>query len=94
MQELIANCDATLRAVRAGLMEATTAVWEAANTADGVSPRVRANFYSSFFYAMDVIRDTISRLYARGTRAASIQGHPVERALRECFEKGIGKLEG
>lgn len=32
--------------------------------------------------AADIARDTMSRLYAQGTRAAFIQGNPVERALR------------
>jgi alkylation response protein AidB-like acyl-CoA dehydrogenase len=82
IQELIANSDAALRAARAGLIEATTAVWEVASTGAEVPSQLRARFYASCFYALDIVRDTISRLYARGTRAAFLQGNPVERALR------------
>jgi alkylation response protein AidB-like acyl-CoA dehydrogenase len=82
IQELIANSDAALRAARAGLVEAMAAVWEAASTKAEVPLRLRAQLYASCYYAVDVVRDTISRLYARGTRAAFLQGHPVERALR------------
>ena len=95
-QELIANSDAALRAARAGVIEALTAVWEVASTGAEVSLRLRASFYASCFYALDIVRDTISRLYARGTRAAFLQGNPVERALRNLhaiafgFEAGRG----
>ncbi|MGH7966602.1 MAG: hypothetical protein ACRERD_33030 [Candidatus Binatia bacterium] len=43
---------------------------------------LKADVYASSFYAGDVVRDTISRLYTQGTRAAFIHGNPVERALR------------
>lgn len=82
IQELMANCNAALRAVRAGQSEAMAAVWNAACTGAAIPPRVKADLYASNFYALDVVRDTISRLYARGTRAAFLQGNPVERALR------------
>ena len=82
IQELIANSSAALRAVRAGHREAMTAVWEVAQTGAAVPPRLKADLYASNFYALDVVRDTISQLYTRGTRAAFVQGNPVERALR------------
>ena len=43
---------------------------------------LRAEVYASAFYALDSVRETVSRLYAQGTRAAFVQGNPVERALR------------
>ncbi|NOT53609.1 MAG: hypothetical protein HOP18_03295 [Deltaproteobacteria bacterium] len=82
IQELIANASAALRAVRAGHREAMTAVWNVAQTGATVPPRLKAELYASNFYALDVVRDTISRLYTRGTRAAFVQGNPIERALR------------
>ena len=66
IQELIANSDAALRAARAGLVEAMAAVWDIASTGAEVPLRLRAQVYASRFYAVDVVRDTISRLYARG----------------------------
>jgi hypothetical protein len=89
-QELVANSDAALRAVRAGLVEAMAAVWDIASTGAEVPVRLRAQVYASRFYALDVVRDTISRLYARGTRAAFVQGHPVERALRNLHAISFG----
>jgi alkylation response protein AidB-like acyl-CoA dehydrogenase len=82
IQELIANSDAALRAARTGLVEAVAAVWDVASTGAEVPLRLRAQVYASRFYTLEVIRDTISRLYARGTSAAFVHGHPVERALR------------
>jgi hypothetical protein len=82
IQELIANSDAALHAVRAGLVEALTAVWEVASTGAEVPLQLKARYYASCYYAVDIVRDTISRLYARGTRAAFMHGNPVERALR------------
>jgi alkylation response protein AidB-like acyl-CoA dehydrogenase len=93
-QEMIANSDAALRAARAGHVEAMTAVWDAAQTGEEVPLRLRAQVYGSSYYAIDVMRDTISRLYARGTRAAFIQGHPVERALRNLHAIGFGLEAG
>ena len=94
IQEMIANSDAALRAARAGHVEAMTAVWEAAQSEEEVPLRLRAQVYASSYYAIDVIRDTISRLYARGTRAAFLQGHPVERALRNLHAIGFGLEAG
>lgn len=94
IQEMIANSDAALRAARAGHVEAMTAVWDVAQTGEEVPLRLRAQVYASSYYAIDVIRDTISRLYARGTRAAFQQGHPVERALRNLHAIGFGLEAG
>ena len=94
IQELIANSDAALRAARAGHVEAMAAVWDAAQTGEEVPLRLRARVYASSYYAIDVIRDTISRLYSRGTRAAFHQGHPVERALRNLHAIGFGLEAG
>ena len=94
IQEMIANSDAALRAARAGHIEAMTAVWDAAQSGEEVPLRLRAQVYGSSYYAIDVIRDTISRLYARGTRAAFLQGHPVERALRNLHAIGFGLEAG
>ena len=94
IQELIANSDGALRAARAGLVEAMGAVWEAAQSGEEVPLRLRAEVYASSYYAIDTIRDTISRLYSRGTRAAFQQGHPVERALRNLHAIGFGLEAG
>lgn len=82
IQELVADCDAALRAARAGVLAALDAVWDLASTGADIPMKLRAQLYASLFYAADVARDTVSRLYARGTRAAFIHNHPLERALR------------
>jgi hypothetical protein len=81
-QELIAHSSAALRAARVGFLSAIDAVWYAAGTSAEVPLKLRADVYASSFYALDIMRDTVSRLYAQGTRAAFLQGNPVERALR------------
>ena len=81
-QELVADCDAALRAARAGVLAATDAVWDLVSAGEEVPLKLRAQYYASVFYAVDVARDTVGRLYARGTRAAFMKDHPLERALR------------
>ncbi len=82
IQEFVADCHAAHRAARAGLIEATNAVWEVARSGAAVPMKQRAEFYASCFYAADTSRETISRLYAGGTSAGFLQGDPIERALR------------
>ena len=82
LQELVADCDAALRAARAGILAATEEVWDLASTGEEIPRKLRAQYYASVFYSIEVARDTISRLYARGTRAAFMKDHPLERALR------------
>ena len=36
----------------------------------------------SSFYALDLVREAMSRLYAEGTQDAFLRGNPVVRALR------------
>lgn len=82
VQELIAECNGALRAARAGLMEASAAIWDCASSGGDVSARLRAELHASAFHACETGREMVSRLYTRGTRAAFMQGNPVERALR------------
>ena len=81
-QELVAECDATIRAARAGVLAATDAVWELASAGAEIPRKIRAQFYTSFFSVTNVARDTASWLYSRETRAAFMKNHPLERALR------------
>ena len=82
IQELIANSNAALQAVRLGVREATAAMWEVARTGEEIPPHLKANTYAATFFAVETVRETIGRLFARGSRSAFFQGHPVERALR------------
>ena len=82
IQELVANCDSALRAVRAGFLETTNAIWDLASSGEEIPMKLRAQCYASLFYVVEVARDTVSRLYARGIRAAFMKNHPLERALR------------
>jgi len=90
IQELIAHAHAAYRAARAGVVEATNAVWEVAVTGEPVAQRLKADLYAVSFYAIDTARETISQLYAHGTRAAFMQGNPVERALRNIHAIAFG----
>jgi alkylation response protein AidB-like acyl-CoA dehydrogenase len=82
IQELIARSYAALRAARLDFITAMNAVWEIARTGADVPLKLKAEVYASSFYALDLVREAISRLYAEGTRDAFLQGNPVERALR------------
>lgn len=90
IQELIAHSSAALRAARAGLFAATNAAWDLASTGAEVPLPLRAELYASTFYVLDTARDTVSQLYARGTRAAFMQGNPLERALRNLHAIAFG----
>lgn len=76
VQELVAGCDSALRATRAGFLETVNAIWDLASQGAEVPLKLRAQYYASLFHAVEVSRDTVSRLYARGIRAAFMQHHP------------------
>lgn len=90
IQELVAQSSAALRAARAGLHAAANTVWDVARNGEEVPLKLRAELYASAFYVLDITRETVSRLYARGTRAAFIQGNPIERALRNLHAIAFG----
>jgi alkylation response protein AidB-like acyl-CoA dehydrogenase len=94
IQELIAECSGALRAARAGLFEASSAIWALVSTGKEVPNRLRAELHASSFHAAEMGREMISRLYARGTRAAFMQGNPVERALRNIHAIVFGFESG
>ncbi len=80
-QIAIADASAALRAIRAGSLEAFDKVWEGLKSGAPISNEVKAEMYSSSFYAGDVARQMISLLYTKGSRAAFMQGHALERCL-------------
>ena len=90
IQEMFANSQAALRATRAGLLELTDEFGEVISAGGEVPIRLKSDLYSSIFYTLDVVRETVSQLYARGTRAGFIHGHPVERALRNLHAIAFG----
>jgi hypothetical protein len=45
-------------------------------------PGKAARLVRLIIYALDLVREAMSRLYAEGTQDAVLQGNPVERALR------------
>jgi alkylation response protein AidB-like acyl-CoA dehydrogenase len=58
---------------------------------DEVPPiELRATLAGSPFYALDVARDLISRLYARSSRAAFFRGHALQRALSDVHAMTYG----
>ncbi|MAS40112.1 MAG: hypothetical protein CMK33_00160 [Porticoccaceae bacterium] len=81
IQVAIADATAALRAIRAGCAEAYEAVWQQVSRGEPLSGVAKAELYASSFYAGDVARDMVGRLYVKGSRAAFMQGHPLERCL-------------
>ena len=81
-QELISESNALVRAVRSGCLDAMARSWEFAIKGEEIPLTLRAEVYSSCFLAADLGREMVSKLYSKGTRAAFLQGHPLERALR------------
>ncbi len=80
-QLVIADSSAALRSIRAGCLEAFDKVWEALKSGEPVTNAVKAEIFSSSFYAGDVAREMVSRLYTKGSRAAFMEGHALERCL-------------
>ena len=80
-QIAVADANAALRAIRAGATEAFDRAWAYTSRGDEVPMELRAELYSSSFYAGDVARQMISNLYTKGSRAAFMQGHALERCL-------------
>ncbi len=80
-QLAVADANAALRSIRAGCLEAFDKVWEELKSGKPVSNEIKAEMYSSSFYAGDVARQMVSRLYTKGSRAAFMQGHALERCL-------------
>ncbi|MEZ0151525.1 MAG: acyl-CoA dehydrogenase family protein [Candidatus Reddybacter sp.] len=80
-QIVIADASAALRAIRAGSLEAFDKVWQSLKSGEPTSNELKAELYSSSFYAGDVAREMISLLYTKGSRAAFMQGHALERCL-------------
>ena len=83
VKETIANADAAARALRAGMLESTAEVSEAAETGSEIPPPIRARLYASALFTMDTARLTVSDLYARSSSVAYATRNPVERSLRE-----------
>ena len=90
IQELVAESVAALQAIRAGLMQLTDELGEHLTADTEVPRRLKAQIYASGFYGTKVARETISALYAQCSRAAFIQGHPLERALRNVHAVEFG----
>ena len=94
IQETMANSRATLRAVRAGIYELTDEVGELITTGNEIPNQLKADIFGFAYFAFDTIRETISQVYARGTRAGFLQGNPVERALRNLHAIAFGNEGG
>lgn len=80
-QMAVADANAALRAIHAGSLEAYARAWEYTCRDEAVPNEIKAELYSSSFYAGDVARQMISNLYTKGSRAAFMQGHALERCL-------------
>ena len=80
-QIAVADANAALRAINAGAIEAFDHAWSFTSRGETVPREVKAELYSSSFYAGDVARQMISNLYTKGSRAAFMQGHALERSL-------------
>ena len=80
-QIAVADASTALRAIHAGCLEAFSSSWDYSRRDQLVPNEIKAELYSSSFYAGDVARAMISNLYTKGSRAAFMQGHALERCL-------------
>jgi len=80
--EMIAEADAALRSIRAGLRSAAAELWDAAESGSRGSNEQRSALFGYQHYAAKVAREVISELYGRTSRAAFFRGHPLELGLR------------
>ncbi|PCJ36789.1 MAG: hypothetical protein COA75_05910 [Cellvibrionales bacterium] len=80
-QLALANASAALRGIRAGSLEAFDKVWEKLKNGEAIPNALKAEMYSSAFYAGDVAREMVSLLYTKGSSAAFMEGHALERCL-------------
>lgn len=80
-QIAVADANAALRAIHAGSLEVYARAWEYTSRGEVAPNEIKAELYSSSFYAGDVARAMISNLYTKGSRAAFMQGHALERCL-------------
>ncbi|MBV1879572.1 MAG: acyl-CoA dehydrogenase family protein [Pseudomonadales bacterium] len=80
-QIAVADADAAMRAILAGCLAATRQVDARFAVDEALSDEEKAAVYASGFYAGDVARQVISNLYTKGSRAAFMQGHALERSL-------------
>jgi alkylation response protein AidB-like acyl-CoA dehydrogenase len=83
VKEVVANADAAVRALRAGMRQSTAEVSEAAEAGPEIPHAIRARLYASALYTMDTARLAVSDLYARSSSVAYASRNPVERSLRE-----------
>ncbi len=94
IQELFAKASASHHAIRAGTYALVDALVAAGASKEGVSDALKADVYAFYYWSLDTARETISQLYARGTRAGFIRGNPVERALRNLHAISFGSEAG
>jgi alkylation response protein AidB-like acyl-CoA dehydrogenase len=80
-QIAVADATAALRAIRAGCVETYDSVWRAVSAGELITGELKAELYASSFYAGNVACEMIRTLYVKGSRAAFMQGHALERCL-------------
>jgi indole-3-acetate monooxygenase len=88
--EMVSRADAAWRSLRAGVLDAAGRLWTAAARDGQPSEQLRAAMHAQTFYAAEVAREMISRLYSRSSRASFFRGHPLERALRDIHAISYG----
>ena len=88
--EMVSRADAAWRSLRAGVLETAASLWTAAAYDGRPSQQLRASMHALVFYAAEVAREMISRLYSRSSRASFFRGHPLERALRDIHAISYG----
>jgi alkylation response protein AidB-like acyl-CoA dehydrogenase len=87
-QELIADCRAAYRALRAGLTSVAEEIDETLARGKDPSPALRAEAYAASMYAVDTCRKLASEIFAGGTRDAFMKDDPVERGLKDLHAIG------
>ncbi len=80
----IADADAEVRALRAGLRDSIAELWEAAIGAPEVDLPTRARLYASGMYTLNRSRSIVSDLYVSSSSVVYAGRNPVERSLRDA----------
>ena len=80
----IVDAHAQVRALRAGMRDSSTEVWDAATAAPEVDLATRAQLYASGMYTLSVARRIVSDLYISSSSVVYAGRNPVERALRDA----------
>ena len=80
----IADADAEVRALRAGMRDCTAELWDAVMHTPEVDLPTRARLYASGIHTLNRSRSIVSDLYVSSSSVVYAGRNPVERSLRDA----------